>query len=755
MKKTFTKSLLLVAALALGSMNAWAESLIFTEDFSGETYKVTWGGTSAGGISPSVVDGVLKVANGSQTGDRSAYIAFGENAYTGCCRLTFDMAMTKSNWSGKSNYFYVLPSATTNRYPSNEDAALVVTQDYQGNITIAGEAVGGYDGTTLTYDLYLNTVTGTAKVIVKKGDATVKTISYTTTATGINTLNLQFNKNFGAFAIDNIAFYSLTAPAFTLSETSKTVSVGGTETVSVTGITGDISVTSNNEAAATATYADGMVTITGVASGVAVITVTATNDGLTTTQTIDATVGSVSTTTVTINYKDNGGNTIKASTTIDDAVVGSILTASDITYDDVIYGTGYRYVNPTLDQTLPYTVEENGVINITYTAQAAVTSVKKIVKAGDSPVSSEDVAQDGKYVGDVIHFSYPIYINNNGTLYSKAANGSSTYSQSFTLTGTDQECVLAYTATDINRVVYHSEGENIAGATATSAGTNMSGRSSNQQCGYAGSDIPLIDLPVGKYKATLVLYANSSGGATLKFKFGDEEWDAVRKSKSNGEGSTNWTSYTHEFTLSSPGYVKWLTSGNTKDGLDFIYIQAISAPATIPASGYATFAGAYALDLASLPDGLTAYAATDVDDSKVTLTEATTAVPAGEGLLLNGAAGTYDIPVAGVGTAIAGNLLKGVTEPTALTANQGYVLSEGKFHPCSAGTLAAGKAYLNWSVTAPVLEITFADDAKTGIDAIQKSESAKQSVIYNLSGQRVAEPQKGLYIKDGKKFIVK
>ena len=225
-KHLLTKMLLVAAMLGLGT-SAWAESLIFTEDFADETYNVTWEGTSAGGISPKVADGALKVANGSQSGDRSAYVAFGSNAYTGCCRLTFDLGMTKSGWSGKNNYFHVLPSATTARYPDTSNAALSITQDSNGAITIAGESVGTYNDTMLTYDLYLNTVTGSAKVIVKNGETTIKTISYATTATGINTFNLQFNKNYGAFAIDNIEFYSLTAPAFTLSENSKTASVGG------------------------------------------------------------------------------------------------------------------------------------------------------------------------------------------------------------------------------------------------------------------------------------------------------------------------------------------------------------------------------------------------------------------------------------------------------------------------------------------------------------------------------------------------
>jgi hypothetical protein len=42
----------------------------------------------------------------------------------------------------------------------------------------------------------------------------------------------------------------------------------------------------------------------------------------------------------------------------------------------------------------------------------------------------------------------------------------------------------------------------------------------------------------------------------------------------------------------------------------------------------------------------------------------------------------------------------------------------------------------------------------TGIDAITATRSA-DGIIYNLSGQRVATPTRGIYIKNGKKYIIK
>lgn len=44
----------------------------------------------------------------------------------------------------------------------------------------------------------------------------------------------------------------------------------------------------------------------------------------------------------------------------------------------------------------------------------------------------------------------------------------------------------------------------------------------------------------------------------------------------------------------------------------------------------------------------------------------------------------------------------------------------------------------------------------SGIEKVQKFNSSKaQAPVYDLSGRRVENPAKGLYIKAGKKFVVK
>ena len=47
------------------------------------------------------------------------------------------------------------------------------------------------------------------------------------------------------------------------------------------------------------------------------------------------------------------------------------------------------------------------------------------------------------------------------------------------------------------------------------------------------------------------------------------------------------------------------------------------------------------------------------------------------------------------------------------------------------------------------------DDEVTGINAVENAGNADAKVVYNLNGQRVMNPAKGLYIVNGKKVIIK
>ena len=199
-------------------------------------------------------------------------------------------------------------------------------------------------------------------------------------------------------------------------------------------------------------------------------------------------------------------------------------------------------------------------------------------------------------------------------------------------------------------------------------------------------------------------------------------------------------------------------------GFGYLYNIVITYPGTsvsiTPAAALTTYVTTKALDFTGV-EGLKAYAATAAAAGTVTLTEVTAAVPAGTPLILEGTAATeYTVPVVASATALEVNLLKagdGTSEFDGTTYD--YLLAEdGKFHQISSGTIAVGKAYLHCdsdptAAGARALTIEFGGKT-TGINKVEAA-VAEDAEVYNLLGQRVAQPTKGLYIVNGKKVIIK
>ena len=176
-----------------------------------------------------------------------------------------------------------------------------------------------------------------------------------------------------------------------------------------------------------------------------------------------------------------------------------------------------------------------------------------------------------------------------------------------------------------------------------------------------------------------------------------------------------------------------------------------------PAKEYTTLTSAYALDFTNV-EGLKAYIATSVADNKVQ-TMQVNKVPANTGLVLVKSSGTsFNVPVfdgTGADDVSANKMVGSATATTAVEANGGYILKDGEFHPATAGTLAAGKAYLKIAVAnsnAP-LEIDLGET--TGVSTLNVERGTLNGEVYNLNGQRVAQPTKGLYIVNGKKIVIK
>lgn len=180
--------------------------------------------------------------------------------------------------------------------------------------------------------------------------------------------------------------------------------------------------------------------------------------------------------------------------------------------------------------------------------------------------------------------------------------------------------------------------------------------------------------------------------------------------------------------------------------------------ATIAASGYSTLVSIKALDFKNV-EGLQGYVATSVnkEESKVTLTEVES-VPVKTPVILKGTPGaTYTIftTTSPAELPAAGNLLRGsATESTALAAGEAYILYNGAFYSNEAGNLPAGKAYLPASTVNGAREMSIVFDSEPTAIAAPKA-STRHTDIYNLQGQIVNTPSKGVYVVEGKKVVVK
>lgn len=174
-------------------------------------------------------------------------------------------------------------------------------------------------------------------------------------------------------------------------------------------------------------------------------------------------------------------------------------------------------------------------------------------------------------------------------------------------------------------------------------------------------------------------------------------------------------------------------------------------------SHIATFSAPFAT---IIPEGVKAYyVSAKGTEATMTAIDAQ-AIPANQGVILTSETGdaVTMVPAAGeTAAAITGNQLgHSAGAAKSLTAGEGYILGNGSegtaFYPCKAGSLPINKAYLLGNGESAIV-MNFGN-AVTGINTIAAPASSK-APIFDLSGRRVVKATKGLYIQNGKKFIVK
>lgn len=333
---------------------------------------------------------------------------------------------------------------------------------------------------------------------------------------------------------------------------------------------------------------------------------------------------------------------------------------------------------------------------------------------------------------------------------------------SYTMGDADEVKEINYTLN--NNIVYFGEWETAYSTTSS----NYKVHNVETFSGGQGRTINRTDITMqlsfivpadGKYLIDIPYYNNSDKGREHII-YLDEAVDGnILEQKTIAKSTSGILSEELELEAGTHSIIVKCTY-NTISVMDYLKVEAKSLAQPISSAGWATLYTPYALDFAKT-EGLTAYTAT-VDGMTVTL-KGVPSVPANTGVVLKGAEGIYNIPVIpSSDTTEKGDLKGNATAATTYDADYSrYYLAmntedKAQFKKLNeGGTIAAGKAYLEIdpTVTARALNVVFAGET-TAIDAIANVKE-QNGEVYNLAGQRVAKPAKGLYIVSGKKVMFK
>jgi uncharacterized protein YjdB len=317
----------------------------------------------------------------------------------------------------------------------------------------------------------------------------------------------------------------------------------------------------------------------------------------------------------------------------------------------------------------------------------------------------------------------------------------------------------------ITRVEFISDGSSSQGSVDVSLSFNPS--SLSLKCGLT-VDAPVITAKAGNTTVTGLSYTytssdsniatvDNSTGAVTGVSVGNTtiivSWAAITGYNA-GSATYNVTVEEADVTQPDPTEPEQTTTE---------YVRAY-----IHETGKATFSSSSALNFSGVT-GMKAYIATAISNDQVTLTQVSGAVAANTGLIImnnNGNSGYFDIPKVSSGTSYNNNLLvAGNGSQLELSDSYtDYVLIEdtdgkAKFAEVWSDRpyIFEGYAYLHIPSSGAgarhrSLSIVF-DNGTTGISYINNEPS--ENAIYNLRGQRVENPTKGLYIINGKKVVIK
>ena len=402
-----------------------------------------------------------------------------------------------------------------------------------------------------------------------------------------------------------------------------------------------------------------------------------------------------------------------------------------------------------------------------YTVKAPcgnVNALKVQYKSGETVIKEENFDVTGYKVGASYTVPFRMYVEKDGALYQTTKNGSNPWY--------GDAVALAYNTTITKTLSSVDLGggtielfEDLDDGTGENADVRASYGSAYVNKAYTSTE----DLTAGIYK--FIVKAQNKGrnssvkvGNTTVFKISDVN-----------SGTGSWTDNTiTDIIVPEAGKLALVDGGSSYDDYDIIIaIRTGALPSTetiqVTSAGYATYVSNYNLDFSS---ATTKAYKVKVDEKAVATLTPVSQVPAKTPVLLYVSGGNGEgeaIPVTSEAVAaVSGNDLELGTGAEVATVDGDYtnmILNNGTegigFYFANGQTVATNRAYLHIPTdmapavsSARPMVINF--EGMTGINSVKGEElMVNGSEIYNLQGQRVAQPTKGLYIINGKKVMVK
>ena len=463
----------------------------------------------------------------------------------------------------------------------------------------------------------------------------------------------------------------------------------------------------------------------------------------------------------TLSYVDQNNNVLKTvigrSNSTDEVTISSDALA-EITTED---GTTYVYngdENPTV------TPSEDGSNSLTLSYTSEFYTFKITAVCGEETINSwDDVLQTSN---SYTITGIPEVIEYGDAYYRLSDSDVSSYKKTFEATQTgDFEGTISYKSAP--NIVYYIDDEDSPSHYSDSP-VSAEGYSCGTYSKYAtGSSMLSTTLNAGYYKIT---------AKKCKTRVTETLYININSSQAASISTTNTLQeYTININIVKDNSSLTITPSSASSYYDYFIIENITDQEyTVSMSELciATFSAPVAVEV---PSGISVYSALlDEEESKLTLTKVSTdVIPANTGVILQGEANNYIFSQTesestedfSSNSLIAASAT--ATASTTLTAESGYYVltnsdGEAVFGVVAADITIDNKAYLQLTTEssdeddttseAKTISIVFAET--TGIESVS-SEKATDGSYYNLQGVKVLSPSKGLYIKDGKKVIIK